>query len=129
MGIRMGLKGLPETFEAWEKMRQEHLQQNMQHSNYTDDLFQQYRKHLGAVRYRILIETQILVVPPKVREMLGFRKVSLMNPIIAIYKVSRSLKLDWVLKELILPKKYKKEIRGLDSVYKKNGAEKTSAPV
>src|SRR6202008_2323674 len=42
MGIRMGLKGLPETFEAWEKMRQEHLQQNMQHSNYTDDLFQQY---------------------------------------------------------------------------------------
>lgn len=120
MGIRMGLKGLPETFEAWEKMRQEHLEQNMQHSNYTDDLFMQYRKHLGAIRYRILIETQILVAPSKVREMLGFRKVSLMNPIIAVYKVSRSLKLDWVLKELILPKKYKKEIRGLDSVYKKD---------
>ncbi|WP_438834714.1 oxygenase MpaB family protein [Chryseosolibacter histidini] len=120
MGIRMGLKGLPETFEAWEKMRQEHLQQNMQHSNYTDDLFMQYRKHLGAIRYRILIETQILVVPSKVREMLGFRRISLMNPIIAIYKVSRSLKLDWVLKELILPKKYKKEIRGLDSVNEKD---------
>src|SRR5687767_1976241 len=39
IGIRMGLKGLPESFEKWQTMRQAHLDENMQHSNYTDDLF------------------------------------------------------------------------------------------
>jgi len=45
VGCRMGLKGLPNTFEEWSAMRQEHLAQNLQHSNFTVDLFRQYRKH------------------------------------------------------------------------------------
>lgn len=115
VGSLMGVNGLPETFEEWKKMRQEHLDQNMQHSDYTDDLFNQYRKHLGPVRYRILLEAQTLVAPQKVRELLGLRKVSLLNPLIALYKVSRSLKVDWLLKAVILPSKYKKEIKALDN--------------
>lgn len=115
LGNRMGLKGLPQTFEEFEKMRQTHLKENLQHSNYTDDLFCQYRKHLGAVRYRILVETQTLVVPPRVNELLGFRKVSLLHPLLALYKVSTFLKIDWLLKAIILPTKYKKEVKALDS--------------
>src|ERR671912_710371 len=38
VGERMGLKGLPKTFEEWIEMRNEHLAQNLQHSEYTDDL-------------------------------------------------------------------------------------------
>jgi uncharacterized protein (DUF2236 family) len=114
VGSRMGVKGLPETFDQWEKMRQDHLHQNMENSSYTKDLFHQYRKHLGIVRYKILLETQTLVVPQKVRELLGFRKISLLHPLIALYKVSRSINIDWLLKALILPSKYKKEIRALD---------------
>jgi uncharacterized protein (DUF2236 family) len=115
VGSRMGVKGLPETFDVWEKMRQEHLDQNMQHSNYTDDLFSQYRKHLGPLRYRVLLESQTLVVPKKVRELLSFRKISLLHPLIALYKISRSINVDWLLKALILPSKYKNEIRALDT--------------
>jgi uncharacterized protein (DUF2236 family) len=117
MGSRMGVSGLPTTFEEWAAMRQGHLAKDLQYSHYTDDLFNQYRKHLGAIRYRILIETQILVVPPKVREWLGYKKFSLLHPIIALYKVSRTLRVDWILKELILPAQYKKDIRGLDVQY------------
>jgi uncharacterized protein (DUF2236 family) len=114
VGSRMGVTGLPETFEAWEKMRHGHLNQNLQHSNYTDDLFSRYRKHLGTIRYRILLEAQTLVVPQKVRELLGYRKISLLRPLLALYKLSRSIHLDWLLKALVLPSKYKKEIKGLD---------------
>lgn len=116
VGSRMGLSGLPTTFEEWSAMRQEHLTQNLQHSNFTVDLFRQYRKHLGPVRYRILLETQTRVVPRPVQLLLGFHKISLLYPLLALYKVSRSLKVDWLLKSLILPSKYKKEIEALDSI-------------
>jgi hypothetical protein len=113
----MGVKGLPETFEGWEKMRQKHLQENLQNSLYTYDLFSQYRKHLGVVRYRILLEVQILVVPHKVRQLLGFRRTSLLHPLIRLYKLIRSMKVEWLLKALILPSKYKKEIMALGKVF------------
>ncbi len=116
MGSQMGVRGLPETFKEWKKMRKDHMQQNLEHSRYTNDLFSQYRKHLGLLRYRILLEAQTMVVPPKVRELLGFRKISLLNPLIGLYKLSRSIKLDCLLKALILPSKYKNEIKALDSI-------------
>ncbi|MGM1054881.1 MAG: oxygenase MpaB family protein [Bacteroidota bacterium] len=119
VGKRMGLIGLPETFEAWEKMRQEHINQNMEHSHYTNDLFSQYRKHLGIVRYKILLEAQTLVVPKKVRKLLGLRSFSLLNPVLGLYKLSRIIKADWLLKALILPPKYKNEIKELDQLPKK----------
>jgi uncharacterized protein (DUF2236 family) len=116
VGIRMGVRGLPESFEEWEKMRQKHLHQNLENSHYTNDLFRQYRKHLGLLRYRILLEAQTLVVPQKVRELLGFRRISLLNPLIGLYKLSRSMNSDWLLKALILPSRYKDEIKALDIV-------------
>ena len=116
VGSRMGLKGLPNTFEEWSAMRLEHLAKNLQHSDYTNDLFLQYRKHLGLVRYRILLETQTLVVPQPVHRLLGFRKISLLYPLLVLYKVSRSIKVDWLLKSLIFPSRYKKEIVALDMV-------------
>ena len=117
VGSRMGVTGLPGTLEEWEKMRLNHVYQNLQRSPYTDDLFKQYRKHLGAVRYRILLEAQTLVVPEKVRELLALRKISLLNPLVILYKVCRSINIDWLLKAIILPPAYKKEIKALDTVH------------
>ena len=57
MGTRMGLKGLPADFKEWVKMREDHLQQDLEKSYYTTDLYKQYRKHLGFVRYQLLIES------------------------------------------------------------------------
>jgi uncharacterized protein (DUF2236 family) len=116
VGSRMGVRELPKAFEEWEKMRQKHLHQNLQHSHYTKDLFSQYRKHLGAGRYTLLLEAQTLVVPQKVRELLAFRKISLLNPLLGLYKLTRSIKVDWLLKMLILPSRYKNEIKALDKV-------------
>lgn len=114
LGSRMNITGLPETFEAWEVMRQEHLQQNLQFSHYTGDLFKQYRKHLGPVRYRLLLEAQNLLAPGEVRRLLHFRRSSLLGPLVALYKFSRAVKMDHLLKAAILPASYKKEIDALD---------------
>jgi uncharacterized protein (DUF2236 family) len=114
VGSRMGVRGLPESFEEWNKMRQVQLLQHLKHSHYTNDLFNQYRKHLGLVRYRILLEVQALVVPHKVSELLDLRRIVLLNPMIPLFKLSRSMKVDWLLKALILPSRYKKEIREMD---------------
>jgi uncharacterized protein (DUF2236 family) len=115
IGIRMGLKELPHTYKEFERVRQQHLEQNLERSHYTDDLFQQYRKHLGDMRYNILLEVQTLVAPQRVRELLGFRKISLLYPLLVLYKASRIIHLDWLIRELILPAKYKKQIKALDS--------------
>ncbi len=115
VGIRMGVKGLPENFEEWKKMRKEHLLQDLEYSHFTKDLYLQYRKHLGLVRYRLLLEAQALVVPKKVRELLGFRRISLLTPVLGIYKLSRTVKLDGLMKAIILPSAYKDEIKALDS--------------
>lgn len=119
VGKRMGIKGLPETFEEWEKMRLDHIKHNLQYSHYTEDLFSQYRKHLGILRYRILLEAQILVVPKEVVELLGLRRISLLNPLLGIYKLSRLIKADRLLRAIILPSKYKHEIKELDHLPKK----------
>lgn len=115
VGVGMGLRGLPGSFDEWETMRQQHLIADLQHSTYTDDLFDQYKKHLGTARYRILLEAQTLVVPSKVRELLDFRKVSFLYPLVAIYRVLRYLKMDGVLRFFVIPVKYQKEVKELDT--------------
>ncbi|HYE53190.1 MAG TPA: oxygenase MpaB family protein [Chitinophagaceae bacterium] len=114
VGDRMGIAGLPRNYNEWVVMQQQHLENDLQYSHYTKDLFKQYRKHLGPLRYKILLEGQKLVVPKRVRELLKFGKLSLMSVLIPAYKIARGLKLDWFLKSMILPKKYKKQVKALD---------------
>ena len=114
MGMRMGLKDLPPDYNAWSIMRNEHLHQDLAKSDYTIDLYKQYRKHLGPVRFMILKESQKLVVPAHVGELLGLGKTRWITPLLTIYKLSRKIKMDELLKAIILPSAYKKQIKELD---------------
>ena len=114
VGKRMNLKGLPENFKSYQSMRKTHIEQHLYYGEYSRDLYKQYRKHLGWVRYSLLIETQILITPDKVRQRLILRKFSMLRPLILAYKLSRRIKLDWLLKSVILPSEYKEEIRSMD---------------
>jgi len=115
-GTRMELKGLPTSYEEWLPVRQEHLKNDLQKTKYTIDLFKQYKKNLGAVRYRILVEAQMMVVPEIVKKLLAFRKFSLLKPAVPFYKLARLLNLDSFIKDILLPSAYKKEIKELDVV-------------
>ncbi len=114
VGDRMALKDLPRSYEEWLPARAAHLAADLQAGPYTTDLFKQYRKHLGALRFGILVEGQKLVVPNNVSRMLGFSGYSLLAPALPVYKLSRRLNMDWMLKAMLLPAAYKKQILELD---------------
>ena len=114
LGNRMNLKSLPLNYNQWLSARDEHLQNDLAKSLYTIDLYKQYKKHLGLMRYKILLESQILVVPKKANELLGLGKISLLTPLLGFYKLIRKMKPGQVLKYLILPAAYREEIRALD---------------
>ncbi len=114
MGSRMGIKELPLNYSDWLLKRNEHLNQNLEKSTFTIDLYKQYKKHLGIIRYNILKEAQLLVAPKKVNQLLKLGEFSWLKPIIGLYKLSRTFKMDWILKSLILPAKYKVAIKELD---------------
>jgi len=114
LGSRMGLKDLPQNYMGWLPMREEHLMNDLQKSKFTEDLFRQYEKHLGLFRFKVLIEGQKLVVPASVGALMNFRKYSYLKPVIPLYKLLKRVKLDRVLKNMLLPGKYKKEIAAMD---------------
>ena len=114
VGARMGLKDLPLTYIEWLPVREAHLMQDLQKSVYTADLFKQYKKHLGAMRFKVLIEAQKLVVPYRVKELLDFSDFSLLTPVVPVYKVSKLMKMDWLLKNILFPPDIKDQINELD---------------
>ena len=114
IGQRMQIPGLPPTYNAWLPVREQHMQADLVRSRYTADLFVQYKRSLGGFRYHVMKEAQILVVPQRVRQLLKFRKFSLLTLLVPGYKVSRKLKLDGLVKALLLPREYKAQIRALD---------------
>ncbi len=114
MGLRMGLKDLPSNYNDWIIMRNEHLHNDLAKSDYTIDLYNQYKKHLGFARFIVLKESQKLVVPQHVNELLGLGKIQWITPLLISYKLSRKIKMDGLLKAIILPSAYKKQIKALD---------------
>ena len=114
VGDRMGLNELPDNYTNWLPVRRSHLDHDLEKSSYSLDLFKQYRKHLGAFRYRMLIEAQKLVVPARVRSLLGFNPVQWLQPSVPVYKLSKKLGLDGMIKDLLLPADYKTQIQALD---------------
>ena len=114
VGTQMGIKSLPGNYPDWLLSRDVHLQLDLVKSSYTVDLFEQYKKHLGSLRYRILTQVQVLLVPPLVLEKLPFDNMPLFKPVVGLYKFTRLLKLNGLLKSALLPAAYKAQISALD---------------
>lgn len=114
VGKGMGLKELPTSYTDWLPVRDAHMQENLQKSEYTEDLFLQYKKHLGSIRFKVLIEGQKLIVPQRVKELLHFSDFNFLAPAVPVYKITRVMKMDWMLKKMLLPSAYHGEIKALD---------------
>lgn len=115
MGLRMGIKDLPLNFEEWQVMRQAHLEQDLLKSTFTVDLYRQYRKHLGPFRYMVLKQVQVMLVPAAVRKLLELGSTPYLLPILGLYKLTRIVKLDQILRNTMLPKAYKAQVQDLDA--------------
>ena len=114
VGLRMGLSGLPGDYPDWQRLREEHLKDNLKYSAFSRDLYRQYKKNLGFLRYGLLKQAQVLLVPPNVRKLLGLSSIPLLYPALQLYKLFRLLRLDKGIKFLLLPAKYRAQVFRLD---------------
>jgi hypothetical protein len=62
----------------------------------------------------VLIESQKLVCPDYVKAQLHFSTFSMLTPFVPLYKISRLIKLDRLLKSVLLPSDYKNQINEMD---------------
>lgn len=114
VGQRMKIKNLPDNYRKWAGIYHHHTMNNLRKSEYTIDLFRQYKKHLGAIRYMVLISVQKLVVTQKVSDLLGLSRPSFIRPLIFFYRLSRKIGADRIFKSVLLPTDYKQRISRLD---------------
>lgn len=114
VGAQMGLTGLPGDFTDWEHDRKKYLRENLVWSDFSADLYQQYRKHLGAFRYWLLLQGQTLLLPPAARRLLPLPAVAVISPVIQLYKAVRLLRLDYWVRVALLPKKFRASVAALD---------------
>ena len=119
IGRSMGLKGLPASFNDWVPEREKHMEDNLSFSNFTIDLFKQYKRQLGPFRYGVLVEAQKLVVPAHVKNLLHLRSFSWLSPVLPLYKFSRLIKMDKPIKYLLFPAEYMDQINELDHPMRK----------
>lgn len=115
VGLRMQLNGLPSNYDQWLLMRTAGLHANLLNGHFTKDLYRQYRKHLGGFRFCILKQAQARLVPQKVNELLDLGKNPFADFVLNLYKLSRAIRLKSMLKNVLLPTAYKKQIMALDS--------------
>lgn len=114
MGVRMGIPHLPSQYDAWVNARETQLNQDLIRSNYTHDLYAQYRKHLGFIRYAILLKVQSRIVPNKVLHLLALKPSKLLPVLLFAYKCMRGLRLDTLIKSVLLPTQYRSQIQALN---------------
>lgn len=114
VGTRMELKNLPQTYTEWLPVRKAHLMEDLQKSEYTIDLYHQYKKHLGQLRYKLLLEGQKLVVPQRVKYLLDFNEFSLLTPALPVYKITKLFGLNRFIIKMLLPGTYKEQVNELD---------------
>lgn len=117
VGKRMGLVGLPVNYQGWLIERDEQLTTDLLCSNFTIDLYRQYRKHLGFVRYWILKQAQLLLVPKQAKALLQLGRVHWLSPIVSIYKLLKIVNLQNALKNAILPPTYIKQVQSMDKMF------------
>ena len=116
VGRRMGLVGLPVSYEEWLVRREQQLTSSLLCSDFTFDLYRQYRKHLGFVRYFILKQAQLLLVPQQAKKLLRLGRIHWLWPIVIIYKLFRLVNLQNIIKNAILPPSYVPQVQAMDRI-------------
>jgi len=115
VGRRMQLEGLATNYPEYVIARDKQVNGNLVLSRFTPDLYKQYKKHLGPVRFFVLKQAQVLVVPARVNGLLGLGKIKWLLPVVQLYKLFRLLKLQNLLKKAILPPAYISQVMAMDT--------------
>lgn len=114
VGERMGLAGLPANYVEFETLRARYLHEDLEYSRYSKDLYKRYKKSLGWLRYRLLLQAQVLLVPGRVRRLLRLGAFPWLWPAVQVYRLCAFLRLDKGIKTVLLPAEYRIQVFELD---------------
>lgn len=114
MGNRMLISDLPGNYTNWLSDRNKALDENLINGAFSKDLYKQYKKHLGAFRFHLLLMVQSVLVPQKVRTLLTMRKHPAALPLLNTYRFAKKMGINNFLKRSILPAEFKKQVMALD---------------
>lgn len=114
MGSRMGLKELPDNYDSWLPDRYAHMQEDLAYSKYTPDLFLQYKKHLGPLRYNIMLQVQAVLAHGPVERLLKLKPSYTFKQVLKFYRATRRTSVLQRVRGMLLPAEYKEQIAGLN---------------
>jgi len=114
VGLGLNIKELPEDYESWRADRESHMASNMAYSRHTALLYDAYRRHLGALRYRLLLEVQALLVPERVRGLLKLKKSAIISAAVDVYAALPVPGLRPLLRRLLLHPRYWNDVAELE---------------
>ena len=114
VGAGLQIPDLPRSYPSWRADRERHLRRDLIHGEGTDALYAQYRKHLGAWRYRLLLQVQAVLAPGHVRGLLRLRPAEWLRPLVRLYPILVRAGLRPIIQRLLMPSRYLPAVRGLD---------------
>ena len=114
IGEGLHVTQLPKTYSEWQVDRQRHLLRDLSYGKYTAMLFQSYRRHLGVLRYQLLLQVQALLVPQHVRSLLRLQPNLIISGLVDTYGLVSSLGLQSLVHGLLIPPRHWDDVRKFD---------------
>ena len=114
VGEGLQIPELPTNYAEWQQDRNLHLSQDLAYSDYTAQLFEQYRRHLGDWRYEILIQVQALLVPERVRKLLRFEPPGWLEYFLPAYALVDWLELQSLVHRILIQPEFLDQVKKLD---------------
>jgi uncharacterized protein (DUF2236 family) len=114
VGTGLRITGLPSTYIEWRADRESHMRRDLLNSAGTRALYAQYRKHLGAWRYHLLLRVQAILVPEHVRKLLRLKSAEWLRPMLRVYLILVRAGLRSIVQQSLMPSRYLAAVQGLD---------------
>jgi hypothetical protein len=114
IGEALSIPELPSSYSEWQVDRHRHMVRDLTYNKHTSMLFRQYRKHLGLLRYSLLLEVQAVLVPHEVRRLLHFNSSKLISGLVQTYGVIGGGYLRSLVHTLLIPPRYWADVRSFD---------------
>lgn len=114
IGHQMHIHDLPSNYADWKKVYEDQLIRSLLKSSFTTDLFLQYRKHLGAFRYFLLLDIQRMLVSEHVNKLLELGRPRVAQLLRPLYRIVRKYKLHKKFILMMVPRKFIKDVKAMD---------------
>lgn len=114
IGQQMHIRDIPSTYAEWIAAYELQLTRNLQKSSFTEDLFKQYKKHLGVFRYFLLLNVQKLLVSKHVNKLLDLGQPRFIQLLVPFYRQIRKYSLHKQLIFMMVPPKFRQQVKAMD---------------